>query len=115
VPDDPDWEAHMKMIACEYCGDISKHIDHFSRIVDPITDATDIELIFHFICWLPKILCTKMALKCKRFDTIHAAYEKAVNYVVNRLELGKRDSNERIINHNNADGLGTHGASRGAH
>jgi hypothetical protein len=113
VPDDPDWEARMKMVACEYRGDISKHIDHFSRIVDPIMNATDIELIFYFIRSLPENLRTKMALKRKKFDTIHAAYEKAVNYVVNRPKLGKRDSKEKVIKHDHPAEQSTHGVKKG--
>jgi hypothetical protein len=101
------------MVACEYCGDISKHIDHFSRILDPITDATDIELIFHFIRLLLENLRTKMALKRKKFDTIHAAYEKVVNYAVNRPELGKIDSKEKVIKHNHPAGQSTQGANKG--
>jgi hypothetical protein len=113
VSDDLDWEARMKMVACEYRADINKHIDHFSRIVDPITDATDIEFIFHFIRSLLENLRTKMSLKYKKFDTIHAAYEKAVNYVVNRPELGKRDSKEKVNKYDYPAGPGTQGANKG--
>jgi hypothetical protein len=91
---------------------MNKEIDHFLRIVDPITDAIDIGLIFHFIHLLPKNLCTNMALKHQKSDIIHAAYKKAINYVINRLELEKRDSKEMIVKHNNATKFGTQGASK---
>jgi hypothetical protein len=103
----------MKMVACEYCGDINKHIDHFSRIVDPITDNTNIELIFYSVRLLPENLRTKMALKRKKFDIIHAAYEKAVNYVVNRPDLGKKDSKKKVIKHDHHARQSTLGANKG--
>ena len=36
VSEDLEWMAQIKMVTAEYRGDISKHIDHYLRLVDPI-------------------------------------------------------------------------------
>ena len=58
-------------------------------------NAIDIKLIFYFIRSLPENLRTKLALKQKKFDTIYAAYEKAVNYVCQPARVRKKDTKKK--------------------
>ena len=90
---DPEWASWMRMVMVEYHSDIQKHIDHYLRIVDPIKDATNIEKTF-FIRSLSVLLQTKLAQKRKKFTTLNEAFDKAIHYVVNRPDIGKRDPKE---------------------